>query len=72
MNEKRNTMRMLEGKKPLPTSWWCRFGIHTWERWTEAVNANRGSASYWKQYRTCIHCNRQEIKKALGDNRVSY
>ena len=71
MNEKHNTMRRLEGKTLLPTSWACRFGWHTWERWKEAINDNKG-VGYWKQYRSCIHCNRQEIRKAIGDSRVNY
>lgn len=70
MNEKLNTMRILEGKDLLPTSWLCRFGWHSWNRWKEATSDSKGL--YWKQYRTCIHCNRQEIKKALGDSRVGY
>lgn len=70
MNEKYNTMRRLEGKELLPTSWLCRLGLHSWDRWKEATNDSKGL--YWKQYRTCIHCNRQEIRKAIGDSRVNY
>ena len=72
MNEKYNTMRRLEGKPLLPTSWLCRFGWHSWDRWREAITDNKASVGYWKQYRTCIHCGRQEIKKAIGDSRVNY
>lgn len=72
MNEKYNTMRRLEGKELLPTSWLCRLGWHSWERWKEATSDNKAGVGYWKQYRTCIHCGRQEIRKAIGDSRVNY
>ena len=69
MNEKLNTMRRLEGRDLLPTRLACRFGLHTWERWKDATN---DKGMYWKQYRTCTCCGRQEIRKAIGDSRVNY
>lgn len=67
MNEKRNTMRRLEDKELLPTSWLCRFGWHDWERWKHATN---DSKRYWKQYRTCVHCGRNEVRKVIGDSYI--
>lgn len=39
MNEKLNTFRTLQDLPPAVTSFWCRFHIHTWTKWS-AVEHN--------------------------------
>ena len=61
MNEKINTWRKLQELPPAVTSFWCRFNLHTWTKWSDPVNP---SHSIWcTQTRYCVHCNSISYKR---------
>lgn len=61
MNEKLNTYRALKDLPPAETSFWCRFNIHNWTKWSDIEHK---SHSMWAtQNRWCVHCNTFEQKK---------
>lgn len=62
MNELENTARILKNERPLVTSFWCRFGWHTWEKWCKPYQPNKGSDKHI-QTKTCACCNKVTIKK---------
>ena len=52
-----NTIRALKDQDLLATNqWWCRFGIHTWEKFKAPVKTRRGVYDYIEQYRNCAFC----------------
>lgn len=58
--EKENTWRTLQGSPLAVTSVRCRFGFHTWTKWSEM-----GETIAFRKYRVwrfCIHCNLPEDK----------
>jgi hypothetical protein len=61
MNEKTNTWRALQELPPAVTSFWCRFNLHSWTKWSEPVSP--GHSAFTRQHRYCIHCNTQDRKK---------
>ena len=67
MNEKINTWRALQNLPPAVTSFWCRFKLHSWTKWSEPVTPSH--SSYTRQYRYCIHCNTQNRKVERTDLR---
>lgn len=56
MNEAENTFRVLADEPPIVTSFWCRFGIHTWEQWSNQYQPN-AARKIFMQHKGCIHCN---------------
>lgn len=55
--DQENTMRALKDQELLAThQWWCRFGIHTWEKFKPPVKTRRGAYDYIEQYRICACC----------------
>jgi hypothetical protein len=61
MNEKLNTFRALQELPPAVTSFWCRFGIHNWTKWSDVQSSN--STIWARQHRYCIHCNSVNEKR---------
>jgi hypothetical protein len=61
MNEKLNTFRALQELPPVVTSFWCRFGIHNWTKWSDVQSSN--STIWARQHRYCIHCNSVDEKR---------
>ena len=41
MNESENTFNTLSNKPLLTTSYWCRFGIHKWQKWSEIMQRHQ-------------------------------
>lgn len=62
-----NTMRALKDQPLFVDRWQCGWGIHRWTRWSDGKKDS--SSLHFTQYRTCVDCGRQEIKKLLGDSR---
>jgi len=66
MNEADNTFRILKEEPLLVTSRWCRFGIHTWQKWREP---NKGTTYVdFYQARYCDSCglfNRRKLNLYL-------
>ena len=62
MNELENTARILKDEKPLVTSFWCRFGWHTWEQWSKPYAPNKGSDKHI-QTAQCACCNVTKVIK---------
>lgn len=61
MNEKLNTFRTLQELPPAVTSFWCRFKIHNWTKWSDVESSN---SSIWaRQNRFCVHCNAFDQQK---------
>jgi hypothetical protein len=62
--EQENTMRALKDQELLATNqWWCKFGIHTWEKYKAPVKNRRGVYDYIEQYRTCACCGRADRRQ---------
>ena len=38
MNSKENIIRKLKEEPLLVTSFWCRFGLHNWNKYNEPVD----------------------------------
>ena len=66
MNESENTFNTLSNKPLLTTSYWCRFGIHKWQKWSEIMQRHqKGSTVFLEdvQERYCGSCNTYQRKK---------
>ena len=61
MNESTNTWRALQELPPAVTSFWCRFNLHTWTKWSNPVQQSH--SIFVSQTRCCIHCNSQDYKR---------
>lgn len=60
--EEENTFRALKDEPLLMTSFWCKFGIHRWTKYTDPVKVGlkyRYSSYYLilRQEKRCVHCN---------------
>jgi len=62
MNESRNTFNRLTDRPLLVTSFWCKFGIHKWQKWSEPFKENSLSL-YSYQKRFCDSCNIVDTKQ---------
>jgi len=60
-----NMMRTLADKPLIVSSWLCRFGWHTWTRWSKEYKSN----SYFYQSASCVHCNKLKVHKLEDQNR---
>jgi len=63
MNEVENTARILKGQDLLVTSFWCRFGWHSWTKWGTPYQVDKRSDKF-VQSKSCSHCNEYRIRKA--------
>lgn len=63
MNEKLNTWRKLQDLPLAVTSFWCRFNLHTWTKWSEPIDPNR--SIFIIQTRSCVHCNKLNTSRKL-------
>jgi len=65
--EKENTFRALKDEPLLMTSFWCKFGIHKWTRYTEPTKLGTryrvgmftptGYYHIMSQEKRCVNCN---------------
>lgn len=62
MNEKENTARILREEPTLVTGFWCRFGLHSWTKWSKPHR----SGIYEVQVKYCGHCNIVSSRKVLA------
>ncbi len=63
MNEVENTARILKDEELLITGFWCRFGWHTWTRWSKPYQPNPKNSDKYIQTRHCAHCNNFRVRK---------
>lgn len=71
MNEQNNTFNKLSGKPLLSTSFWCRFGIHNWEQWSDIKVVEKPGSSLFKiaiQERYCNNCHIHDVLKVKHVN----
>lgn len=54
---KENTFRALREEELLVTSFWCRFGWHTWTKYREPEIVREGLYKLTMQERRCGFCN---------------
>jgi hypothetical protein len=54
---KENTFRALRDEELLVTSFWCRFGWHTWTKYREPELVREGIYKLTIQERRCGSCN---------------
>ena len=68
MNTKSENMaRSLKDLPLIVSSWKCRIGWHTWERWSDPyIGKDKWDVAYNLQKKSCIHCNRVEVRKLEG------
>lgn len=64
MNEVENTARALKDQDPLVTSFWCRFGWHTWTKWGKPYQPDK-HRDVNIQSKVCTHCNKHMIRKVF-------
>jgi len=57
MNEQENTFRILTEEPLLVTSFWCRFGLHKWTKYSEPEVIRRAVYKLTVQRRMCASCN---------------
>ena len=65
--EKENTFRILADEPQISTNFWCRFGIHKWQKYQKPVSKRMGVWEYYVQGRYCDCCgkyNERVISKA--------
>lgn len=62
MNEKQNTARILREEPALVTGFFCRFGLHSWTKWSKPQR----TGIYEVQYRHCGHCHIASSRKVLS------
>ena len=55
--EKENTFRALREEELLVTSFWCRFGWHTWTKYREPKQVSERLYQLIIQERRCGSCN---------------
>ena len=66
MNEARNTFNSIAGKRPVTTSFWCMFGFHRWQKWSDVYETNQvGYTQLMEtiQDRYCDRCNTYQRKR---------
>jgi len=59
---KENTFRALREEELLVTSFWCRFGWHTWTKYREPEIIRAGAYKLTIQARRCGSCNISDHK----------
>ena len=60
MNESRNTFNSIAGRPLLMKSFWCNFGFHKWQKWSEVKRTIRPGFDHLThniQERYCEACN---------------
>lgn len=68
MNEARNTFNAIAGKPQVVTRFWCRLGIHRWQKWSDVKDVKKAGFDtlYDRiQDRYCDGCNKYQRKKLL-------
>ncbi len=63
MNEVENTARILKDEEPLVTGFWCRFGWHSWTKWSNPYQPNPKGSDKYIQTQKCVHCHRYSVRK---------
>ena len=66
MNETRNTFNTIAGRRHVTTSFWCKVGIHRWQKWSDVYETNQigySTLSEMIQDRYCDSCNTYQRKK---------
>lgn len=63
---KENTFRALKDQTLLIDSWLCRFGWHTWEKWSRPYIPKGGQFNL--QDSTCACCNKVRVRKLKDQN----
>lgn len=58
--EEENTFRTLKEELLLRTSFWCRFGIHKWTKWSKPTSGKSGR--WWYQICECAACGQYKFK----------
>jgi len=58
--DKENTVRSLQDKPLAINSWKCRWGWHTWSRWSEPKLDSY--KLYMIQQGECVYCNRKRVE----------
>lgn len=69
MNEARNTFNAIAGRQTVVTSFWCRFGIHRWQKWSDCKEVNKPGYSTLHEHiqdRYCDSCNKYQRKILSG------
>ena len=61
--EQENTFRALREQELLVTSFWCKFGFHTWTKYREPTLVREGYNQVLIQERRCASCNIFNRKK---------
>lgn len=67
MNEKENTFNTLANKPLLVSSFWCKFGFHNWEKWSDIKVACKPGYSQLTmeiQERYCSSCHLHSMRPA--------
>lgn len=69
MNTKyENFTRAIKDMPLLATSWKCRFGWHTWEKYSDPFNAvDKYGLPIMVQTRKCTHCNKMDVSKVKAE-----
>ena len=60
--EEENTFRILKDLAPAVTSFWCRFGWHSWTQWSAPVELRGGHTDKFRLNRYCIYCHKPSSK----------
>jgi hypothetical protein len=60
--EEENTFRALRDESLLVTSFWCKFGIHTWTKYNVATIIEDYRCEKTIQDRHCASCNTYDRK----------
>lgn len=69
MNEARNTFNAIAGKLPVIKSFWCAFGFHRWQQWSDVKETTKpgfSSLTHVIQDRYCDKCHRYDHRVIGG------
>ena len=66
MNEARNTFNSIVDRPLVVTRFWCKFGFHRWQKWSDIHETNKIGYTHITeivQDRYCDSCNAYQRKK---------
>jgi len=67
MNEKQNTFNSIADRPLLVTSRWCKWGFHSWQKWSDVnIAKNVFGNVFYIQNRYCDSCHIYNARKVKG------